>query len=557
MSPLSWAGRALSPSSRCPPVTSRARRFESSKLKFLLLVGQYGSALYCFCCAFFHAIFSSFDLSWKFENMSSSKASSSSASSSSSSASRKMRSKSKGKQPRTRPANVRIKTKNASFAVNKTHALSPYLRRVASQMIAPGSSGSKPVLLPSSGASQLCSRHIHKEFDVSQADYPNGFSILVEPDFAVPSYISALDVVAVPNAGPGKLTVHGDCSAEGAVGSVGAWKCRAGTDQAAIIQNTLEDIEGNQWFVLDIETVAGSFGNLTATDHSPNQCVYDILFATQLGAAPLDPVGTVSLSQGALEKIPLVFGGGDRLCWRFSEPGQPSICELAFHFTDAQATSDAARALEPAFARFATEFGVSTGRICSIGCLVTNTSPAIQKGGNINSARIPRNFSLFQDPIGGIASLPDNRRYQSTAETGTYVFWIPEQTDEYEVDDISAKYNQYRRSNRLLVVCTGYPAGATFKVHLDWIIEFYTHNQLFEKSVTPHMTPEMFELFRVIASMPAAMCNPEHENATQKTLETWKQYGSEALDTVKAGVEFIEKYGPLLYQVAEVLAALV
>jgi len=538
-----------------PLERKRARSFDSSRLSFQTTDSSYRWRFSYLDHSYHFVPEASFSLS--FPDMSSSVASSSSSSSLS-----KRKGKSKAKRPvrsRQRPANTTIVTANKTrFSAGKTKALNPYYRKVATQMIAPGSCGSKPVLLPSNGASQMCSRHIHKEFDVSADDYPNGFSILIEPDFSTPSYLSALDVVAVPSLGAGKLTVSGSCSQDGIVQSIGQWKAKSGSAESAVIQNTVATVEGDDWMILDVAAAAGSGGRLHVQDRSPNQCVYTLIIATQAGASPLEPLASVTTSQSESTETDLgLLPACDRILWRLVDAGQPSILEMNFHFSEAQISSDAASALVPAFSRFATEFGVSAGRIGSIGCLVTNTSPAIQKGGNINSARIPRNFRIFDDPVSNIASLPDNRRYQSTAETGTYVFWIPEQLDEFEVDDLANKYRQYKNSNRLLVVCTGYPAGATFKVHIDWVIEFYTANQLFEKAVNPHMTPEMVELFRVIASMPAAMCNPEHENATQKTLESWKKYGSDALDTVKSGVEFVEKYGPLLYQIAEVLAALV
>lgn len=551
MSEFNWVEPPFNQLLFDPLERKRARSFDSSRLYFQTTDSGHRWRFSYLNHSYHFVPEPSFSLS--FLDMSSSVASSSSSSS---------KGKSKAKRPvrsRRRPANTTIVTANKTrFSAGKTKALNSYYRKVATQMIAPGSCGSKPVLLPSNGASQMCSRHIHKEFDVSADDYPNGFSILIEPDFSTPSYLSALNVVAVPSLGAGKLTVSGSCSQDGVVQSIGQWKAKSGSAESAVIQNTVATVQGDDWMILDVAAAAGSGGRLHLQDRSPNQCVYTLILATQAGASPLEPLASVTTSQSESTETDLgLLPACDRILWRLVDAGQPSILEMNFHFSEAQISSDAASALVPAFSRFATEFGVTAGRIGSIGCLVTNTSPAIQKGGNINSARIPRNFRIFDDPVSNIASLPDNRRYQSTAETGTYVFWIPEQLDEYEVDDLANKYRQYKNSNRLLVVCTGYPAGATFKVHIDWVIEFYTPNQLFEKAVNPHMTPEMVELFRVIASMPAAMCNPEHENATQKTLESWKKYGSDALDTVKSGVEFVEKYGPLLYQIAEVLAALV
>jgi hypothetical protein len=548
-------GHALVLARATPPALWRGRRFEfirtlSNDVPLRDHFRVFNSFLYIFFLSLFF-----FFVVYIFGKL---KSEMSSSSSSSIPKSSKSRGKKAVKRPSKRPMNVVVQHNKQKVIVGRTPTLSSYLRKCAAQMIAPGSSGSRPVVLPSSGTSQVCSRHIHKEFDISEADYPNGFAILIEPDFETPSYISALDTVAVPSASAGKLVISGESSATAASSSVGQWKCKSGSSESAVVANTVATIAGVEWMILDVAATASSHATFHAQDRSPNQGTYAILLATQVGADPVEPLAEILMSQSEasttdLGLLPLC----DRILWRFVDAGDPSAAEMVWHFAEAQITSDTANALSPAFTRFATEYGVTEGRVVSIGCLVTNTSPAIQKGGNINAARVPRSFRLFDEPIGNMSSLPDNRRYQSTAETGSYVFWIPKQLDEFEIDGLSEKYKQYKNADRLFISCTGYPAGATFKVHVDWIIEFYTPNQLFEKAVAPHMNAQMEELLRVIASMPAAMCNPEHENATNKTLESWKQTGSDVLDTVKSGVEFVEKYGPLLYEIAQVLAELV
>jgi len=437
----------------------------------------------------------------------------------------------------------------------KQKVANPYFRKVTTQMVAPGSAGSNVVVSPSAGSQAVCARNVHKELDIDGDDYPNGFTIVVTPDFETPSYISATAAQVLP-AAAGVLAIKGESAATAASGSEFPFT-GVSHDEKLIVQNELVTYDGHDWMKLNIEQTGTTHVAIHLEDKSTAEGAYQIIFGATDFANPVEIIATMEMSQGATtsEKF-TIAADSTAFLWRFVTTGDPSLCLMNLHFSEAQLSADAQKLLNPAFSKFATDNGVKNGRVCSIGALLSNTTPILNKGGSVNAARVPNGFNPFADVVGSISSLPDNRRYQNTLEKGAYVFWVPSQLDEYEIDGINNKHRQYSESERIVIRCSGYPAGCSFKLHVNWIVEFYTPNQLFEKILPPPLTPEFIELFRVIGNMPAAMCNPAHDNNAQETLKSWSDTGAQALSYIKSGVDFAEKYGPYIYEAAMVLAAL-
>jgi hypothetical protein len=129
------------------------------------------------------------------------------------------------------------------------------------------------------------------------------------------------------------------------------------------------------------------------------------------------------------------------------------------------------------------------------------------------------------------------------ASEGAFVTWMPSQFDEFEVDTLANKHLQLKDAEYIIIKVAGWnpPAGTTasFRLQFDWIIEFYTPNQLFEKVITPPNTPEFEALYHLLLSMDAATCNPGH-------LDQLRSLIGSGLNGLSSGLEFYGKHRELI-----------
>lgn len=444
--------------------------------------------------------------------------------------------------------------------VRSSKTLPTYYKTIVRQMVCPGSSGSYPLVSPSRGAQPVCARHIHKEFDLPAESVPNGFTILMSPDFEQPSYISSSDTVAIPEAAPGRVSAHGNFN-DKEIDGEDEWrpitfKCRTSTGESLILTATTTFLAGYTWYKLDGTYTNSSFFHVNMANNSIMDGTPTANFAQWDGLN--DPVGfgAITATVGMNDDLKGQLTDAVALLWRFSSLAPSNSLALSFSFTSAQLTSELDMVLTPAFGKFESDLGISAGRVVSMSCLLTNMSPMLQKGGSVNAGRVPHEFPVVGDIPSFMSRLPDSKRYQDSLENGAYVFWVPQQLDEYEIDGVANKHRQYREAEKILIRADGYSGTCAFKVHFDWIVEFYTPNQLFEKRVPPVLNDGFAELFTTIASVNAAMCNPSHNDTYKATIDSWAETGSKALDYIKAGAEAAEKYGPLAYEILMALAEL-
>lgn len=223
--------------------------------------------------------------------------------------------------------------------------------------------------------------------------------------------------------------------------------------------------------------------------------------------------------------------GIDAVAFDFSaDSPKDSSVDFSFASTDSQIQFGALNHFTPAFQKFALDNRVQACRVISMSVLMTNSSSDLNNGGTIDVGNVPRDFNPYDDVAGNLAGLPANRKYQGPAKTGGYAVWNPDQDDEWQPDNLQQKIVSLNDSTFLFGRVRGWGGAgvSSMKMKFDWIVEFYTDNQLFEKVLTPPQTPEFNLLRYVIASMPRATCNPGHVEALKSLLRSAVSAGTKA-----------------------------
>lgn len=430
--------------------------------------------------------------------------------------------------------------------------LSPYHRQLITQIVTPGASGSSMVIAPSRGAQPVCSRHIHKEVDISAAVYPSGVTVVMKPDVHSPSYISAAGAGNWPSA-IGPVTSSGTLNyGTGEVFEAANFTMKNPTDGSILQGAQLVTVAG-----IDYYGFLGWFDkaiHINVQNQADDNSAPNIVFYEFDGVGVNQLVAFDAIGSGEAQSWKGTFGMNAGLLWRVNNPNHPIRASVHIDISAAQITTSPTVTLNKAFQEFETDARVTCGRLVSMSMLLTNTTPLLDKGGTINVGRVPPNFNILSNKIAQeMANLPDNRRHQSGADFGGFTWWFASEVDAFDIDGIHRKTQQYRESEFLLANIQGWPAGSSFKIHFDWVFEFYTDNQLFEKELPPPLDAKFMRILFTLARVQAATCNPEHSELFQKVLDT----GAKAYNFAKGAVDHIEKYGPIYMAALEALASLI
>lgn len=429
----------------------------------------------------------------------------------------------------------------------------------AKQFLLP-SDVSCPKVCPSNYSAQVCSRRIHRVVDVSSATaaYANGFTVVMNPDLYLPGYITSAGSIVTPDAA-GIVGVEGRLSSNP--------KSLAGE-----MENTpllITDSAGTKKH-LKIHGIADSAGltmhgiALTPGSHAIRQTVHFRAGApckfevwSKVAGAAWAQIANLTSAININETLtyPLATTAANTDAIAFLRTGTTVNCDFDLNmvFATSQFVGAAAESFSPAFESFVLDSKVGHGRVVSMSVLASNTSPALANGGNINAGRVPRSFNPFNNVASEMAALPPNRRHQGLAAEGAYVTWMPAQYDEYEVDSILNKVNQLKEADYLIVEVSGWnpPAGTTasFRLQFDWIVEFYTPNQLFEKISTPAYTPEFASLYHVLLSLDAATCNPGHFDQLKSLLAS-------GVRGMSSGLDFYGQHKDMIHSILGILTTL-
>lgn len=416
-----------------------------------------------------------------------------------------------------------------------------------------------PKVSPSNYPVQVCSRHIHKVVDVSSATpaYANGFTVTMNPNLYAPGFILTPAATAAPHVA-GLLSVHGDIdnNVKSVVGDIIPTAITAVDTEEVTSHIKLKKIPD----VAALELVGLQ---LTPGIHSMRMSLHvkagapihwETWFKTAGGAWTNN--ANLSTHIGVQEDADLNWTSGanvDAIAFRMTATTVATEVKLSIVFVQSQVIGNVGETFSPAFQKFVIDNDVTHGRVVSMSILATNTSPDLADGGNINAGRVPKNFNPFTDIASQMAALPTNRRYQGRAKDGAFVTWMPSQFDEFEIDTITNKHEQLKDAEYLIVEVAGWnpPGGATasFRLQFDWIIEFYTPNQLFEKQITPPSTPSFQSLYHMVLCMDAATCNPGHLDQLKKLVG----YGVEGLTK---GAKFYNEHEEIINKVLSLLGSL-
>lgn len=401
-----------------------------------------------------------------------------------------------------------------------------------------------PIVCPSNYPSQVCSRHIHRVVDISSATHPNGFTVVMSPDLFNPGFISNPVAVTAPTVVGTNYNIDMEIYGAKSILSDGDVDVYDGISDYRITEHSADGtvLKGSAKVVPSLSVAPDKLGFRASPGHIAYtaQLKYGgpctLVFYTDVAGAWVEltfkPCGKGVVGGGSF----VLPAGTTWLAFGLRDTDGSSVVSLGMNGSTNQIEFGAYESIAPAFEKFTIDHGITHGRVVSMSVLATNTSPEIANGGNINAGRVPSTFDPVHHNIASqISVLPSNRRYQGPAAKGAFVSWMPAQFDEFEIDSLVSKAHQLAEADYLLVQVRDWspPAGTTasFRVQFDWVIEFYTPNQLFEKVITPVMDPSFTHLYHALLSMDAATCNPGH-------LDLLKKLVAKSVSGLRSGIKF-------------------
>lgn len=435
--------------------------------------------------------------------------------------------------------------------------LSPYFSKLATQMIMPSMAGNGLVPSPNSTPAQVCVRKIRKTFVVrsSNPNFANGFTVAMFPDLFRPGFVTASVTTLVPSL-PGALTVKGSNKwiSGGPTMKSGHLSAAGGTEMVVGGMLPIADSGSTVRLGFSLTPLPPTAYNIILTNKSDIPVTVHTMYKINGGAWAILHTDTLGQGSGTSLRQGSLPANTDAVAYvPTTDVPHGGHLESSFTLQSGQFTSSANRTLTSAFETFVIDNDIKTGRVISMSLLVRNTSPEIANGGNICAGRVPNDFHPIDEIFQSMSVLPENRRYQGPASTGAYVSWMPSQFDEFEVDNIDQKRASYRQSEYIISQVDGWapPVGtvASATIECDWIVEFFTPNQIFEKVLTPPRTEDFELLLHVLLSMPASTCNPEHT----KLLKDLLRKGGESL---RSGLQFVDRNKTTINQVLSLLMKL-
>jgi len=172
------------------------------------------------------------------------------------------------------------------------------------------------------------------------------------------------------------------------------------------------------------------------------------------------------------------------------------------------------------------------GRLVGMSVLVSNTSPQTGDGGTMTAARVPRTVSPFASTAVILARSPPHDFYQGPAKLGAYAWWLPRETSSQTFLDRGECESQLSNDCYLFAKLEGWggPNGSSVVVTVNYVVEFYISNQLYEKRLTLPRLPMWDQYMHAMALAPAATCNPEHAEIFRNILNSAKNFADGAYD---------------------------
>jgi len=444
----------------------------------------------------------------------------------------------------------------------RSGVLNPYLATIAHQIIDPGNAV-EIVNTPCPNSAYVVAKRFTRVVDYALPAGQSQFSIFMSPNLSMPGFITNTGSTVFP-AVSSTLSYTGTLSCVGSTSPVGASDVKA---YGQFTSTTSETVLVHTVQVIDAALVAypgyllagpgGIAAEFACTYQNDSEQEIRIQAVLRTPAGNWAGMGAVVVPAGSIAYHNLNMAAFSGFAWRCLTPNVAAQTIKVFAgFRQAQLTTTNGIDFAPAFAKQILDNDISLGRVLSLRFTATNTSNALSLGGNASCARVPPLFNPF-DHVGDLPTsmsrLPPNRVYQGAASTGCSCFWMPEQLDEWTVDNVQSKIRSYSESSFLLGHLSGLPDGASFRIKFSWLVEFYTPTQLFSPSETPGWSPQWEEVMHLLVALDAATCNPDSSgmfdrflNNGRKYLSRAKQHYSMHQDTYGKLYQLLQTLGPLM-----------
>lgn len=424
---------------------------------------------------------------------------------------------------------------------------SAYCRAAMSQFIDPAK-GSEAVLVPDNAPNHRAVRRFVSRFPIASGDpgCADGFTLIASPSLSSPICYTG-GATLVPPVAPGPISMSGKLEATAAnVITGGSFLVEDSDNNKAAVQlQSLTHTDSHQGLFF-VNFPSGATDNVIIAigedqDGDKNGCSIE-LFRAQTADPAWTPVtsteGTTVCAIGPKSTKDTEFYVGnarfDQIAFRVTKatPGTHVIhvkvlCnQSAQSQVGAQAVTDLGRGI-------ATEAlaGASGGRLVGLSVLVSNTSADIGNGGTITAARVPRNVSPFLSTATINSRSPLHDFYQGPAKTGSYAWWLPRENSCQTFTDIGEAQEQLANDCYLYCNLTGWGGanGSSVVVTVNYVVEFYIGNQLYEKRLTLPRLPLWDQYMHAMSLAPAATCNPEHTELFKSVLNRAKQFADDAV----------------------------
>lgn len=431
-----------------------------------------------------------------------------------------------------------------------------YLTKVARQMVNPDKIVA-PCILPDPGSNAVCARKYQRTVTFKRADYA-ALKVAMFPNLYLPGFVAgSSDAVVIPASAAGPVVAAGQLDTNSDTGASGSMKLKIGdrTGETVIgLALPLADAAGAKRLGFTGSFPTGNNFTATVKNISPESKVaaptISFWFATDVGnwtevvlnsfKSPIPRTESIT-SSGAIGANytkfgVLVTGTNDREC----------KLEINLTFSSAQVGFNAGKSFAPAFSEQIVDNAIEKGRVTHMSMYCRNTTAEAYTSGSVTSARVPANFNLASQAESWTqlaTRLPENRYYTGKLATGTYCFWVPEQLDEFQIDNVSTKLDTYRGSDYLILEIPEWVENASVQVTFTWIVEFYTPNQNFEKIMTQPMDDDFRRVWHYALNFPAAMCNPEHTKDTADFVQSVRKGLKSAYGFYKENAEVINMVG--------------
>lgn len=400
---------------------------------------------------------------------------------------------------------------------------------MARQIMLPGDTTS-PILLPAVTPATMCSRIIRKNYIIGPANISadGRCAILVYPDILTPAYVLAPGTALIPlAAGTFQMDLLFGPNSNSLGGMTGSAKVSSNDGQVTDIAIPGDvNLGGVIHSAFDISFTSSTTITLNMRKFKKSPGATECRLYTGVAGAwvSLGQTGAISSAYDKTNFIPpagarylafvLLNSDNSPLYNNDLVQVQANVDVGLFGELAQLTTGSLSDHLFGSIPEYVMDSHIESGRVNSVSMLVSNTSSALNKQGEIFIGRVPFDAMIDWKTIDStMTALPANREHHGPAEFGGYAWWFADALTNSEPDTV-IKYSEALRGQEfLLCYMKGLnPALSTFNVSFAWNVEFYTRNQLFEKISTPPRLQDWEEIVHMLSLVPAASCNPEHED---------------------------------------------